>query len=290
MKFALLLGFSHFRDFPALAQAAEAAGFDAVAMPDSLFYPKTTESEYPYNDTGVIREYIGATPFVEPFISMTMMAAVTTRIRLYPSVLKVPVRQPLVLAKLLTSLAVVSNGRVMLGAGLSPWKEDFIYNGANYERRGELMDECIAIIRGCMSGEYFEFHSANYDFGPLRMNPVPDKPVPVLIGGHATPALKRAARIGDGWISANSDYETLRKMTDELNGYRKAYGTAGRKDFEIHVIEFSARSVADFQRLEALGATEAALIPWVPQPGVYDRQVQIDGIRRFGDEVIARFR
>ncbi|MBP6104975.1 MAG: TIGR03619 family F420-dependent LLM class oxidoreductase [Steroidobacteraceae bacterium] len=287
MKFALLLGFSDYRDFPALAQAAERAGFNSMCMPDSLFYPKSTDSEYPYNDTQTIRNYIGAAAFIEPFISMATMAATTSRIRFYPSVLKVPVRQPLVLAKLLTSLAVVSNGRVALGAGLSPWKEDFTYNGVRFERRGVLMDECIAIIRGAMTGEYFEYHSENYDFGPLKMNPVPEKPVPILIGGHAAPALRRAARIGDGWISANSDYESLSKLISELNGHRKEYGTADRKDFEIHVIDSYAHTIADFERLEALGATEAALIPWAPQ--VRDRQGQLDAVKRFGDAVIARF-
>ncbi|MFO1467718.1 MAG: TIGR03619 family F420-dependent LLM class oxidoreductase [Steroidobacteraceae bacterium] len=288
MKFALLLGFSDFRDFPALAQAAEEAGFNSVCMPDSLFFPKTTESTYLYNDTAVIRGYIESTAFIEPFISMSTMAAVTSRIRFYPSVLKLPVRQPLVLAKLLTSLAVVSNGRVALGAGLSPWKEDFTYNGVRYEGRGALMDECIAIIRGVMTGEYFEYHSENFDFGPLKMNPVPDKPVPILIGGHAVPALKRAARLGDGWISANSDYESLAKMIAQLDGYRREFGTAQRKDFEVHVIDWSACTPADFQRLEGLGATEAALIPWESQERNGPRQ--IDAVRRFGDEVIAKFR
>ena len=288
MKFALLLGFSDYRDFPALAQVAEEAGFHSVCMPDSLFYPKATDSEYPYNDTQTIRDYIAASAFVEPFIAMATMAAVTTRVRFYPSVLKVPVRQPLVLAKLLTSLAAVSNGRVALGAGLSPWKEDFTYNGLRYERRGALMDECIAIIRGLMTGDYFEFHSENYDFGPLKMKPVPERPVPILIGGHAAPALRRAARIGDGWISANSDYESLSKLIGELTGYRHEYGTADRKDFEIHVIDSNASTVQDFQRLEVLGATEAALIPWLPQ--VRDRQGQLDAIKRFGEAVISRFR
>jgi alkanesulfonate monooxygenase SsuD/methylene tetrahydromethanopterin reductase-like flavin-dependent oxidoreductase (luciferase family) len=120
------------------------------------------------------------------------------------------------------------------------------------------------------------------------MNPVPAQPVPILIGGHAAPALKRAARIGDGWISANSDYESLSKLIGELNGYRKEYGTADRKDFEISVIDSYAHRVADFQRLEALGATEAALIPWDPK--VSDRQGQLDGIKRFGEAIIAKYR
>ncbi len=290
MDFGLLLGFSHWRDFPALAQAAEESGFRSVAMPDSLFYPQTTESEYPYNDTEVIRSYIAASPFIEPFVAMATMAAVTSRIRFYPSVLKVPVRQPLVLAKLVTSLAVVSNGRIALGAGLSPWKEDFSYNGLDYARRGELMDECITILRGLMSGEFFEYHSRNYDFGPLRMNPVPERPVPILIGGHATPALRRAARIGDGWLSANSDVASLSQIIAELNRFRSEYGSLDRPDFEIHAIDFAASSVADFQRLRDLGVTEVPHIPWGVQSGIRDRQGQVDAIRRFGDEVIAKLR
>ncbi|AMN45588.1 F420-dependent oxidoreductase [Steroidobacter denitrificans] len=286
MKFALLLGFSHYQDFPALAQAAETAGFSSVSIPDSLFYPQTTESEYPYNDTQTIRNYINATAFIEPFIAMSTMAAVTSRIRFYPGVLKVPVRQPLILAKLLSSLAVVSNERVALGAGLSPWKEDFIYNGVPFERRGVLMDECIAIIRGVMSGEFFEFHSENYDFGPLKMNPVPATPIPILIGGHTTPALKRAAYLGDGWVSANSDFDTLAKLIGELNRYRQEYGTADRTDFEVHVNDAAARTVADFRRLAQLGATEAG---WGYASAVRDRQGQIDAIKRFGDEVIAKY-
>jgi probable F420-dependent oxidoreductase len=290
MNFGLLLGFSHWRDFPALAQAAEQAGFRSVVMPDSLFYPQSTASEYPYNDTAAIREYIAATPFIEPFVAMATMAAVTSRIRFYPSVLKVPVRQPLVLGKLLTSLAAVTGGRIALGAGLSPWREDFAYNGLDFSRRAELMDECIAILRGLMSGEFFEFHSRNYDFGPLKMNPVPERPVPIWIGGHAAPALRRAARLGDGWLSANSDHATLARLIGELNRYRDEYGTRGRADFEIHAIDFAAASLDDFQRLRDLGVTEVPHIPWGVQSGIRDRQGQLDAILRFGDEVIAKLR
>ncbi|MBM5810477.1 MAG: TIGR03619 family F420-dependent LLM class oxidoreductase [Gammaproteobacteria bacterium] len=290
MNFGLLLGFSHWRDFPALAQAAEQAGFRSVVMPDSLFYPQATASEYPYNDTAIIREYIATTPFIEPFVAMATMAAVTSRIRFYPSVLKVPVRQPLVLGKLLTSLAVVSGGRIALGAGLSPWREDFAYNGLDFSRRAELMDECIAILRGLMTGEFFEFHSRNYDFGPLKMNPVPERPVPIWIGGHAKPALRRAARLGDGWLSANSDYAALAQMIAELNRLRAEYGTQDRADFEIHAIDFAAASLDDFRRLGELGVTEIPLVPWGAASGIRDRQGQVDAVRRFGEEIIGKLR
>ena len=129
MRFTLMLSRGEYRDFQAIAQAAEASGWSSITIPDSLFFPRATESDYPYADTNNIREYISATPFIEPFVAMAWMAAVTKTLRFYPAVMKVPVRQPLVIAKALSSLAVISGNRVSLGAGLGPWREDFGYNG-----------------------------------------------------------------------------------------------------------------------------------------------------------------
>lgn len=288
MRFVLQLGFASFRNYTALAQAAEEAGFSQLAMPDSLFYPRATESDYPYAETEHIRGYIEQTDFIEPFIAMATMAAVTRRVGFYPAVLKLPVRQPLLVAKLLTSLAVVSDGRVSLGVGLSPWKEDFTYNGVDFDKRGAIMDECIEIVRGATTGEYFEYHGKHFDFGPLRIRPVPARPVPILVGGHSKPALRRAARLGDGWASANTDYETLKKLIGELNAQRAEYGTLGRADYEIHGIDFSARTRDDFRRMRDLGYTHAGLFPWESTVEPADQAAQVDAIRRFGDEVIAQ--
>jgi probable F420-dependent oxidoreductase len=269
------------QDFQAIAQAAEESGWTSITIPDSLFFPRATESEYPYADTDNIRSYISATPFIEPFIAMTWMAAVKT-LRFYPAVMKVPVRQPLVLAKALGSLAVISGNRVSLGAGLGPWREDFTYNGVAFEKRGKLMDECIEIIRGALRGDYFEFHSENYDFGPLKMNPVPDKPVPILYGGHSKAALARAARLCDGWISANADTDTLKRLIRGLNAERERYGTIGRADFEIHVMDVTASSAEDYRRLADLGATD------IVAGFVTEGQEMIDQVRRFGEKIISR--
>ncbi|MCK0508175.1 TIGR03619 family F420-dependent LLM class oxidoreductase [Aromatoleum anaerobium] len=287
MRFVLQLGFSNFRNYPAIAQAAEAAGWTWLSMPDSLFFPQLTESDYPYAETSAIRQYLEHSAFIEPFVAMSTMAALTSRIKFYPGVLKVPVRQPLILAKLLTSLAVMSNGRVALGAGLSPWKEDFLYNGVDFDKRGELMDECIAILRGVMGEEFFEHHGKHYDFGPLRMRPVPEQPVPIFIGGHSKPALRRAARVGDGWVSANTDVPTLKGLIAELNGYRAEFGTRDR-DFEIHGIDFSAHKIDDFHRLAEVGVTHAGVVPWDIKGDPANLTAQLDAIRRFGDEVIAK--
>lgn len=291
MQFTLQLGFSSYQDYPAIAMAAEEAGFSYLSMPDSLFFPRTTESDYPYADTQAIRTYLEQSSIVEPVVAMAVMAAVTSRIRFYPGVLKVPVRQPLILAKQLNSLAAMSNGRIALGAGLSPWKEDFSYNGVAYEKRGVLMDECIEIIRGLASGDFFEHHGEHYDFGPLRIRPVPPEPVPIFIGGHSKPALRRAARLGDGWVSANSDLLTLTGMIKDLHAFRSEYGTDDGRRFEIHGIDFSARTEDDFRRLAEAGVTHAGVLPWdAAASDARDVNVQIGAIHRFGDEIISRMR
>jgi alkanesulfonate monooxygenase SsuD/methylene tetrahydromethanopterin reductase-like flavin-dependent oxidoreductase (luciferase family) len=111
--------------------------------------------------------------------------------------------------------------------------------------------------------------------------------VPIIIGGHSKPALQRAARLGDGWVSANTDLATLTALLTELDALRVAAGTRGRQDFEIHGFDMAAQSVADFRRLEELGVTDACVAPWGFDPAA-DLPVQLDGIRRFGDAIIAR--
>jgi probable F420-dependent oxidoreductase len=287
MRFTLMLGSAHYQDHPAMARAAEEAGWTSLSMPDSLFFPQKTVSDYPYAETAAIRQYIEATPFIDPFVSIAMMAAVTTKVRFYPGVLKVPVRQPLVLSKVLSSLAVVTAERIALGAGLSPWKEDFAYNGVDFEKRGKLMDECIAIIRGVMTGRYFEYHSENYDFGPLKMSPVPKMPVPIIIGGHAKPALARAARLGDGWVAANTDTATLERLVKELNAQRREHGTLGKPDFQVHGMPVDARTVGDFRRVVEFGVTDICVVPWGMDMSATPAR-QLDAVRRFGDEIIAK--
>jgi probable F420-dependent oxidoreductase len=287
MRFTLQLGFARYPDYAAIAHTSEDAGFSSIGMPDSFFFPQHTDSQYPYADTSMIRGYIEAMPFIEPLVAMSWMAAATKKIRFYPSVMKVPTRQPLVLAKALSSLAVLCGERILLGAGLSPWKEDYTYNGVAFEKRGQLMDECIAILRGAMSGEYFEFHSENYDFGPMKMLPVPSRPVPIIVGGHSKPALQRAARLGDGWVSANTDFDTLSQLLGELTRCREAAGTRARADFEVHGFDMAARQVADFRRLAELGITDACVAPWGFDPAT-PLATQLAAIQRFGDEIIGR--
>lgn len=289
MRFTLMLGLGGHQDYLDVARTAEEAGWVTVSVPDSIFFPKKTASEYPYADTAAVRSFLSVAPVIEPFVALAGMAAVTQHLRFCPGVLKVPVRQPLLLAKSVASLAVMSDNRFSLGAGISPWEEDFTYNGVPFADRGSRMDECIEIIRGALTGNYFEYHGRHYDFGPMKMCPVPKRPVPILFGGHSRVALTRAARSGDGWISANTDYATLQGMITELQALRREYGTAGRADFEIHAFDKDARGLDDFRRLQDLGVTDICACAWNVYDAALDRQKKLDGIRRFADAVIARF-
>lgn len=290
MRFTLTTGMGDYQDWHAIGQAAEEAGFHAFSIPDSTFYPRDSSSTYPYNDTGAVRGYIEATPFIEPMIAFAWMAAATKTLRFYPNVMKVSVRSPIILAKLISSLATTSGNRFLLGAGIGPWEEDFRYNGLDWTKRGTLLDECITIIRGLMSGDYFEYHSENYDFGPIKMSPVPDRPVPIIIGGHAKPALRRAARLGDGWVSVNGDLAEFSAMVEAINALRVEYGTRD-KPFQFHVGNFDfdpavggPPTLDDYRRLEAIGATDYCVVPFVD--ATMSRQQKIDSVRRFGDEII----
>ena len=289
MRFTLMTGLGGIEDYPDVARTAEDSGWTSLAIPDSLFYPEITESDYPYLSTEAVREALDGVPVLDPIVAMAAMATVTSTLLFYPAVMKVPVRQPLVMAKTLSSLAVISNNRIALGAGLSPWREDFTYNGVAFEERGKRMDECIAIIRGALSGDYFEFHSDYYDFGRMKLSPVPTARIPIIIGGHAEPALRRAAKLGDGWVSANSDYESLQQMIGKLNELRTEFGTHNRADFEIHAFDMNARKPDDYRRLEELGVTDICLTPWNPYDSGLDREKKLARVEQFAEAVIQRW-
>ena len=187
-----------------LAQAAEAAGYSSMTVADSLVYPLDSDSTYPYTGDGN-REFLEDKEFIETFTLIAAMGAVTSTIRFLPFVLKLPVRPPVLVAKQASSIACLTDNRLGLGVGLSPWPEDFAVMGVAWARRGRRMDECIDVVRGLTSGGWFEFHGEFFDIRAVKMTPTPTEPIPILVGGHSEAALRRAVRRGDGWMHAGGD-------------------------------------------------------------------------------------
>ena len=206
-----------------LAIAAEEAGYDSMVVPDSICYPRDAVSTYPFNPDGT-REFLEDKPFLEPFSLIPALGAVTGRLRFVTFVLKLPVRDPVLTAKQATSTAVLTGGRLVLGAGISPWREDYEVLGVDWASRGRRMDESIAILRGLAAGGYFEFHGTVFDLPPVKIAPVPAEPIPVLIGGHSDAALRRAARLGDGWLHGGGDPADLPGLLERLARFRRLGG------------------------------------------------------------------
>ena len=177
-------------------------------MPDSIAYPAVSDTKYPFNPDGS-REFLEDKPFLDPFALISALGAVTERIRFVTFVIKLPIRHPILVAKQVASVAVLTGDRLALGVGSSPWPEDYELVGVPWAGRGKRMDECIEVIRGLTAGGWFEYRGEVFDVPRIKISPVPDKPIPVLIGGHGEPALKRAAERGDGWMHGGGDPDAL---------------------------------------------------------------------------------
>ncbi|GAA5093163.1 TIGR03619 family F420-dependent LLM class oxidoreductase [Nocardia iowensis] len=271
-----------------LARAAEEAGYSTMAVADSIAYPRDSDAKYPYTPDGS-REFLEDKPFIEAFVLSAAMAAVTTTLRFTPFVLKLPIRPPVLVAKQAASVAALSGNRFGLGVGISPWPDDFEIMDVPFDKRGARMDECIDIVRGLTAGGYFEFHGEFYDIPPIKISPVPTEPVPILIGGHSKPALRRAAQRGDGWMHAGGDGAELDRLLAELAALRAEYGT--REDFEVHVISLDGFTVDGIKRLEDKGVTDVIVgfrLPYTLEQDTEPLDTKIANLSRFADNVIAR--
>jgi len=272
-----------------LARAAEEAGYDSMVIPDSICYPAESESVYPFNPDGT-REFLEDKPFIEPFSLIPFLGAVTQRLRFITFVLKLPVRHPVLVAKQATSTAVLTGDRLVLGVGTSPWQEDYDVLGVPWQRRGQRMDEALAIVRGLSGGGYFEFHGEIFDVPPIKIAPVPARPLPVLIGGHGEAALRRAASAGDGWLHGGGNGADLPRLLARLTELRAEHGSADRP-FEVHVISMDAYSVDGVRRLADAGVTDVIVgfrWPYHVGPDTESLQPKLDKLRRYADDVIAQ--
>jgi probable F420-dependent oxidoreductase len=272
-----------------LARAAEEAGYDSMVVPDSICYPEESDARYPYNPDGT-REFLDGKPFLEPFSLIPAMGAVTETLRFITFVLKLPIRHPVLVAKQVGSTAVLTDNRLLLGVGTSPWPEDYAVCDVPWEGRGKRMDEQIDVMRGLLGGGYFEYHGDVFDVPSIKMSPTPTKPVPILIGGHHEAALRRAALVGDGWLHGGGDPEDLPGLLARLTELRREYGTLD-KDFEIHVISLDAYSADGVEKLEELGVTGVIVgfrYPYEVGPDTETLQTKIDNLQRFSEDVIAK--
>lgn len=189
----------------ALVERGEALGFHAVVIADHIVFPTTIDSTYPYTVSGV---FPGQGDALEQLSLMAFIAGKTSRLRLVTSVMILPHRNPLVTAKMLATIDVLSQGRVTVGVGVGWLREEFeALQAADFDRRGAASDEYLELFKAVWTQDPVSFQGEFYQFNALRCLPHPvQKPhPPIWIGGHSRPALRRVAKYGDGWhpVGAN---------------------------------------------------------------------------------------
>jgi len=288
MKFTYTVSMAAPEFLVPLAQAAEQAGYDTIAIADSIAYPNTSDSSYPYNADGS-REFMENKVLVEPMVAIAAMAAATSTIEFHTAVLKLPMRHPAVFAKQATSLAVMTDNRFVLGVGSSPWPDDYDIVGLQWARRGKRFDECIAIVQGLATGEYFEFHGEFYDIPSIKLLPVPTERLPIIIGGHSDANLRRAARL-DGWTPAGMGPDEFAAALARIAELRREYGRES-EPFDIYAITADSFTVDGIARLEGQGVTYTGggfgrFNPYGLDPDTETLQEKLDNLNRYADDVI----
>jgi probable F420-dependent oxidoreductase len=287
VRFCQSLMYARPDDWVALTRTAEDVGFDQVSLSDHVFYPDKLDSSYPYTDSGRPL-FPPSAPWPDVWVMTGALAAVTSRIRFATHVYVLPARNPFVVAKAVGTAAHLSGGRVLLGVGAGWMREEFVQLGQPFERRGARMEEQIEVLRTLWRGGMVEHHGEHYDFDRLEMSPAPADPVPILVGGHSEIALRRAARLADGWMGVYYSFDEVAGYVDRLNGYRREYGTEDRP-FEIQTSIVDRLPTPDVcAELEEIGVTTLITSAWLMAGLKFaplDENIQ--ALERFGQDYIA---
>ena len=257
MKFGLAFASSIAIDHQAsmeICRRAEAAGFESLWGGEHVILPSKIESSYPYTADGKIPA-LPDTPIPDPLIWLAFAAAAAPTMRLGTCILIVPQRNPLILAKELATLDQLSGGKVELGLGVGWLEEEFQALGVPWERRGARNDEYIEAMRTLWSGPEVEFHGEFVDFPKVTCSPRPVQPtIPILVGGDSDVAIRRAARLADGYFPGEGDVDRLASLISRV---RQAAEDAGRNPDEIEInamfSNFMGDPVAGVEKFTELG-------------------------------------
>lgn len=248
-----------------LAVLAEELGFDAAWFGEHIVLPYGAESVYvpdadkdPTKSAGLPRSIYDADTRLYDLVALTAaVAQATSRISIITGIYLATLRHPLMTARMAATLAELSQGRFELGVGVG-WNQGEIEAlGGNFAERGAILDETLDILEAAMRGGPFEYHGKHFDFGPVLVSQQ-GFDVPILFGGHSAPALRRAARIGDGWMSSiSNDAGELLGLTHRIDALRAEMGTADRPF--AHWIKANTRDPAEIARLREMGAENFVL-------------------------------
>ncbi len=212
MKIAVEFPSVSFREGPEkvadMARAIEDIGFDELAVFDHVIMGYPT-------DTRRAPMYPPQMPILEALVMLGFAAAVTKRVSLSTEVLVLPQRQPILVAKQISTIDTLSGGRMRLGVGVGWQQAEYDVLNEDYHRRGKMMDDAIRLLRSCWADEKIDFASERYNIDAIAMEPKPPQggQLPIWVGGGSKAALRRTGELGDGWMG------TAGVSDDEIKGY-----------------------------------------------------------------------
>ena len=288
MKFVLSTSFSSVAHLTELAPAADSHGWHAMSFSDHVVNPQQINTPYPYTEDGS-RRWQPFTDWPDPWVMIGALATITTRLRFTNNIFVLPMRNPFLVAKAISTAAVISNNRITPAFGVGWSRDEFELMQQDFSTRGKRTNEIIEIMRLLWSGKMVSFEGEHYQFPPMEMNPAPTAPIPIWIGGISEPAMRRAARLADGWVSDLQSSVEIIESVAAIREWRREYGQAD-KPFEVMATPSDAWDVDGYRRLEAAGVTHIMTMPWAFYHGQSDKlEPTIDGIKRFADDVISKF-
>jgi len=249
-------------DYIRVAQHAETLGYHSIWLGDHIVIPEQIVAPYPYTKDGSVG-FARNCPWPDPFVLLAAIGVATKTILLGTSVVIVPYRNPLHVAKAVATVDLVSRGRYQFGVGIGWLKEEFDALGEPFSERAARTREYLQVMKALWSGETASFQGKYFSFPTLHSNPLPvQKPhPPIIFGGESTPALKRIADLGNGWQPGPIPVEVFR---ERLNKLRTLMSERGRNMAELSISMIG--SVHDLQQdrekitaLEELGIKEILL-------------------------------
>ncbi len=285
MKFVMSTSFSTVAHLTALAPVADECGWHAMSFSDHVVHPETISTPYPYTKDGT-RRWQAFTDWPDPWVTIGALSAITKRLHFTNNVFVLPMRNPFLVAKAISTAAVISNNRVTAAFGVGWSRDEFGLMQQEFGSRGKRADEMVEILRLLWSGDWVEYKGEHYQFDRLEMNPAPDQSIPIWFGGISDPAMKRAARLADGWVTDLQTSAEIISSIERIKEWRREYGRE-QLPFDVMATPSDAYDIDSYKKLADAGVTHILTMPWPFYHGdTDDLQQKIDGVRRYADDII----
>jgi probable F420-dependent oxidoreductase len=271
-----------------VARMLDEAGYDGILCSDHMIYPRELSSPYPDSADGK-PGWEPDTAWPDPWVLIGAMAAVTNRLRFSNAIYVAPARPLLEVAKLVATASVLSHGRVSLAAGIGWMREEYEQMGQDFANRGRRLDEMIPALRELWRGGWVSWQGEYYYVPEMMVEPHPPSRVPILCGGESEVALRRAARLCDGWVGYAYGWDESVGYATRLAELRREYGRE-QEPFEIVLALLEPPSVDMYRRAEEAGITTVMCRPWLGlQPGAGVESYR-EPIERFAEDFIEKCR